>query len=138
MDRISKEVRSRIMSRIRGRNTSPEIKLRKALYEVGLRGYRVHYKISGKPDVVFLKKKIAIFIDGDFWHGFRYPLWKEKWLFRRLASSLVPSNTARLIPESSQKPKLWTVWRPFSIVWASKNWLAPGWKMKILKNRRSE
>jgi len=63
------------MSRIRGRNTSPEIKLRKALYEVGLRGYRVHYKISGKPDVVFLKKKIAIFIDGDFWHGY---LWKKQ------------------------------------------------------------
>ncbi|MEA3357622.1 MAG: very short patch repair endonuclease [Patescibacteria group bacterium] len=74
MDRISKEKRSRIMSKIRAKNTSPELTLRKALRDAGFRGYRVHYNISGKPDIVFVRKRIVIFVDGDFWHGY---LWKK-------------------------------------------------------------
>lgn len=62
------------MSRIRGKNTSPELLLRKALWSVGIRGYRVHYRLPGRPDIVFVRKHIAIFVDGDFWHGY---LWKE-------------------------------------------------------------
>lgn len=75
MDRISKETRSRIMSRIRAKNTSPELKLRKALWHAGLRGYRIHYKLVGKPDIVFTKSRLAIFVDGDYWHGY---LWTKK------------------------------------------------------------
>ena len=56
------------MSRIRGKNTSPEMKLRKMLWESGLRGYRVHYKLPGKPDIVFTRKKVVVFVDGCFWH----------------------------------------------------------------------
>lgn len=56
------------MSRIRGKNTGPEIKLRKLLWSQGVRGYRIHLNLTGKPDIVFTKKKIAIFIDGCFWH----------------------------------------------------------------------
>lgn len=56
------------MSRIRGINSKPELKLRKALWEQRLRGYRLHVKITGKPDIVFTKKKTAIFVDGCFWH----------------------------------------------------------------------
>jgi DNA mismatch endonuclease, patch repair protein len=56
------------MSRIRGRNTTPELLLRKALWAEGLR-YRLHYKIEGKPDICFPGKRIAIFVDGCFWHG---------------------------------------------------------------------
>lgn len=74
MDRISPEARSRIMSRIKGKNTSPELILRKALQTAKIRGYRLHYKLSGKPDIVFVQKRIIIFIDGDFWHGY---LWKR-------------------------------------------------------------
>ena len=64
------------MSKIRGKNTKVEILFRKALsagiYPKGFR-YRLHYKkIPGSPDIVFVKQKIAIFIDGDFWHGRRY------------------------------------------------------------------
>ena len=62
------EQTSKIMSAIRSQNTKPEIKLRKALFKLGLR-YRVQYKITGKPDVVFAGKKLAIFVDGCFWHG---------------------------------------------------------------------
>lgn len=56
------------MSQIRGRNTKPEIALRKALWARGLR-YRVHYNLPGKPDLAFVGKKIAVFVDGCFWHG---------------------------------------------------------------------
>lgn len=55
------------MSRIRSSNTKPEIKVRKYLYSKGFR-YRIKYDIEGKPDIVFPKKKIAIFINGCFWH----------------------------------------------------------------------
>lgn len=60
--------RSRCMSRIRGKDTGPEMALRKALWAVGLR-YRLHYKLPGKPDIVFPGKKVAVFVDGCFWHG---------------------------------------------------------------------
>lgn len=69
-DRISKETRSKIMSRIRPRNTKPERLLRRALWASGLR-YRVngYSSLPGKPDIIFPKQKIAIFVDGCFWHG---------------------------------------------------------------------
>lgn len=67
-DILTKEQRSYCMSRIRGKDTAPEIDLRKAISGAGLRGYRLHYKLPGKPDVVFPRRRIAIFIDGCFWH----------------------------------------------------------------------
>jgi|SRR3989338_9177653 len=68
VDVLTKKQRSYCMSRISGRNTQPEILLRKSLSGAGIRGYRLQYKLIGKPDIVFSKKKIAIFIDGCFWH----------------------------------------------------------------------
>ena len=60
---------SRIMRRVRSTDTKPELSLRRALWRRGLR-YRVHRKdLPGCPDVVFPSKRLAIFIDGDFWHG---------------------------------------------------------------------
>ncbi len=56
------------MSRIRGKHTTPELRLRKALWAKGLR-YRLHWKIEGRPDICFPGKRIAIFVDGCFWHG---------------------------------------------------------------------
>jgi len=56
------------MSRIKGKNTKPEMLLRKALWAKGFR-YRLHAKIQGKPDVVFISQRVAIFVDGCFWHG---------------------------------------------------------------------
>ncbi len=56
------------MSKIKSKNTKPEIRLRKELFKSGLR-YRIHYKkILGKPDIVFISKKVAIFVNGCFWH----------------------------------------------------------------------
>ena len=60
---------SHAMRRVKGRNTSPEIALRKALWSHGLR-YRVHFReLPGTPDIAFPGAKLAIFIDGDYWHG---------------------------------------------------------------------
>lgn len=63
------ETTYRIMSSIHSKDTTPELVLRKALFARGYR-YRVNYKkVTGKPDIAFTRIKLAIFIDGDFWHG---------------------------------------------------------------------
>lgn len=63
------------MSKIRAKDTKPEIALRKALWNLGYR-YRIDVKnLPGKPDIVFRLKKVAVFVDGEFWHGYK---WKEK------------------------------------------------------------
>ncbi len=67
MDRISKEKRSLNMSKIRSADTSLELIVRRYLFGKGFR-YRVRYSITGKPDIVFIKRKIAVFINGCFWH----------------------------------------------------------------------
>lgn len=65
----NKEVRSYNMSRIRSKDTKPEIIVRKHLFALGFR-YRLHDKrLPGKPDVILPKYKTAIFINGCFWHG---------------------------------------------------------------------
>ena len=69
MDRLTKEQRHRNMSNIKNKDTSIEIKLRKALWEKGYR-YRKNYnKLPGRPDIVLTKYKIAIFCDSEFFHG---------------------------------------------------------------------
>lgn len=61
--------RSRIMSKIHGKDTKPEVLLRKALWHKGLR-YRKNYRrLPGTPDIALTRQKIAIFVDGDFWHA---------------------------------------------------------------------
>ena len=71
MDKISKEKRSENMSRIKSRDTSIEIKVRKYLFSQGFR-YRKNVKsLPGKPDIVLPKYKTVIFINGCFWH--RHP-----------------------------------------------------------------
>jgi DNA mismatch endonuclease (patch repair protein) len=67
-DVLTKTQRSYNMSMIKGKNTKPEQLLKLLLKKHGLKGFRLHYEITGKPDIVFLKNKIAVFIDGCFWH----------------------------------------------------------------------
>lgn len=69
MDIWSKEKRSEVMSKIRSKNTEPEMILRKALFAEGYR-YRVNdKKLPGKPDIVFPQYKTVVFVHGCFWHG---------------------------------------------------------------------
>ncbi len=56
------------MSRIKSSNTLIELRFRKFIWKKGLRGYRIKSKIAGKPDIYFPKQKVAVFIDGCFWH----------------------------------------------------------------------
>ncbi len=70
--------RSYIMRRIKGKNTSPELLFRKKLWSFGFR-YRVNVsKVQGNPDVYIQKYKVAVFIDGEFWHGFNWEKKKER------------------------------------------------------------
>ena len=69
MDVLTCEQRSHTMSRIRAKDTRAEVLLRKALWKKGLR-YRKNYAaLPGKPDIALTRQKIAIFVDGDFWHA---------------------------------------------------------------------
>jgi DNA mismatch endonuclease, patch repair protein len=69
MDPLSPEQRSALMSRIRSKDTRPEMELRRALFRRGFR-YRIHRKgLPGKPDIVFAKARLAVFCHGCFWHG---------------------------------------------------------------------
>ena len=69
-DIFSTEKRSNIMSKVRSKgNKSTELKLIKYFEENDIHGWRRGYKVKGHPDFVFLDKRIAIFVDGCFWHG---------------------------------------------------------------------
>jgi DNA mismatch endonuclease, patch repair protein len=58
------------MAAVRSKNTSPEIHLRRALYSAGVRGWRCHYRRApGKPDLAWPGLRVALFVDGAFWHG---------------------------------------------------------------------
>lgn len=67
-DNLTSKQRSYCMSQIKSRNTRLELKLRNELKEQRIKGYFTKNKITGKPDIYFPKKKLAIFIDGCFWH----------------------------------------------------------------------
>lgn len=67
MDVVDSATRSRMMAGIRGKDTKPELVVRRYLHRTGLR-YRLHAKLPGKPDLVFPKYKVALFVHGCFWH----------------------------------------------------------------------
>jgi DNA mismatch endonuclease (patch repair protein) len=71
IDRLTARRRSWLMSRVRGKNTTPEIRVRKCAHALGFR-FRIHCDdLPGKPDVVFPKRKLALFVHGCYWH--RHP-----------------------------------------------------------------
>ena len=77
-DFLTPEKRSQVMARIKGENTTPEKIIFTALEDRGV-VFSKHVKdLPGRPDIVFHEAKLAVFIDGDFWHGWRFPLWQHK------------------------------------------------------------
>jgi DNA mismatch endonuclease (patch repair protein) len=71
VDRLTPERRSWLMSRVGGKNTTPEIRVRRAAHALGLR-FRLHRSdLPGTPDLVFPKRRVALFVHGCFWH--RHP-----------------------------------------------------------------
>lgn len=77
-DTLTPSQRSYCMSRVKSKDTSLERLIRSELHSRGYR-FKKHVKdLPGKPDVVFQTAKVAVFIDGDFWHGYRFPSWEHK------------------------------------------------------------
>lgn len=77
-DNLTREQRSYCMSRVKGKDTGIEQAARRELHRRGRR-FRKHVRgLPGTPDVVFLRHRVALFIDGDFWHGWRFPLWRDE------------------------------------------------------------
>jgi DNA mismatch endonuclease (patch repair protein) len=88
MKRTKEEI-SYNMSKIKGKDTKPEMLLRRTLYKRGLR-YNIHAKdLEGHPDIVFRKQRVVVFVDGDFWHGRDWTERKED----------IKSNRAYWIPK---------------------------------------
>jgi len=98
--------RSWLMSRIRSKgNENTEVRLAKLMRIVGIKGWRRHLPIPGRPDFLFRKQKVAVFVDGCFWHGchkcFRLPkqnraFWKVKIEGNRKRDRLVNGRLRRL------------------------------------------
>ena len=79
-------VTHKIMSAIKSKNTRPELLLRRALWKKKVR-YRIHYsELPGKPDIVFTKHNVAVFCDGDFWHGHNWAIRNKTSLDEELES----------------------------------------------------
>jgi DNA mismatch endonuclease, patch repair protein len=78
MDNLTPAQRSRTMSLIRSKDTRPELTIRRLLHARGLR-FRKHARwLPGQPDLVFVSARVVVFIDGDYWHGWRFPQWRDK------------------------------------------------------------
>jgi DNA mismatch endonuclease (patch repair protein) len=77
-DNLTSGQRSYCMACIKGKDTGLEVRVRSALHKRGFR-FRKHVKeLPGKPDIAFINAQVAVFLDGDFWHGYRFPTWKKK------------------------------------------------------------
>jgi DNA mismatch endonuclease (patch repair protein) len=112
-DKFDAKTRSKIMSRIRSKDTAIEIVFRRLLWNAGMRGYRLHYNAPGKPDIAFVSKRIAVFIDGDFWHGYNWQklgkvpprkYWQKK-ISKNIARD--KKNTALLRKKGWKVIRLW-------------------------------
>lgn len=77
MDNLTCEQRERCMSTVRNRDTDIERAVRSELHKRGYR-FRKHVRaLPGTPDIVFVRDRVAVFVDGDFWHGYRFPQWRD-------------------------------------------------------------
>lgn len=105
VDNLSKEKRSKIMRSIRAKDTRPELLIRKVLTTLGYR-YRLHRKeLPGTPDIAFIRRKKAIFVNGCFWHGHegcpiaRIPendFWRQKLVRNRERDSQAISDLKKI------------------------------------------
>ncbi len=77
-DNLTPQQRSYMMSRVRSKDTTPELTVRRLVHARGLR-FRKHCAwLPGRPDLVFIRSRVVVFVDGDYWHGWRFPAWKDK------------------------------------------------------------
>lgn len=92
MDKHTPLQRSFNMSQVKSKDTKPELLVCKFLDNLKIR-YKKHYETYGKPDIAFPRKKIAVFIDGEFWHGRKFR--EEKDTYREFWVKKIESNMKR-------------------------------------------
>ena len=78
VDNLTPEQRSFTMSQIRSKDTTPELTIRRLVHARGLRFRKHKNGLPGRPDLVFVGAKVAVFVDGDFWHGWQFSRWRHK------------------------------------------------------------
>ena len=111
-DFMSPETRSAVMSRIRGRDTGPERTVQAMLEALGLE-FETHVRLlPGRPDFVLRKHSLCIFVDGDFWHGWRFDDWRmklsEKWEAKIAANRRRDDRNRRLLRKAGwQVLRIW-------------------------------
>ena len=98
------------MARVRQKDTAPELALRRALWAAGLRGWRCHPKgILGRPDLAWLGRRVAVFVDGAFWHGHPDFYWGQSGKFWDEKIARNRARDARVNAELAESG--WTVVR---------------------------
>lgn len=109
-DNLTPDQRRYCMSRVKSKDTRLELRVRSALHSRGLR-FRKHVSdLPGKPDVVFARARVAVFIDGDFWHGYKFDSWQHK--MSKLWREKISRNRARDIKYREELRKMgWNVLR---------------------------
>jgi DNA mismatch endonuclease, patch repair protein len=130
MDKVSKETRSEIMAKVHSRNNrSTERKLRSSLAGSGISGYKLNVKeLPGVPDFVFPKEKVAVFVDGCFWHGCPH-CYRRPHSSRKYWDAKVKRNMAR--DRKNRKLLLQLGWTPVRI-WEHSLESLPTVRKKIL------
>lgn len=93
-DIFTKDKRSEVMSKIRGKNTKIELLVFRELSKRGIYFQKHYNRVPGSPDIALPRKKIAIFIDGDFWHGYNYTKNKKR-LPKAYWRAKIEANMAR-------------------------------------------
>lgn len=110
MDRVQPEVRSRIMAAVRGKNTRIERLIFDELQQRRVRFLKHAAELEGRPDIVCRSCRLAVFIDGDFWHGRRYETWRHK-LTPRWAAKIDANIRRDRRQRSRLRRKGWHVFR---------------------------
>lgn len=99
-DIVDKQTRSRMMAGIQGKNTRPELAVRRGLHALGFR-YRLHdSRLPGKPDLVLVRFRTAVFVNGCFWHGhdchlFKWPSTRAEWWRAKIEKTRLTDEAAR-------------------------------------------
>lgn len=138
-DIFDDEKRSNIMSKVRSKeNKSTELRLIKLFKDNGIMGWRRHYKVKGHPDFVFLKERVAIFVDGCFWHGHEcrniHPKDNEEYWSKKRQRNIQHDIE---ITEHFQK-RGWTVVRIWECELKKKNELIALEKLHVVLEKREE
>lgn len=117
MDSLTPEQRSERMGRIRGRDTGPELIVRRLLHRMGFR-YRLHAReLPGRPDIVFRRRRLAIFVHGCFWHRHPDPGCKLARLPKSRLDFWLPKLEGNLARDLENQGRLETLGWKVLVIW---------------------